>query len=128
MSPDKIIAAARPSLPAMPVLPTTAAFYLMAKTGLSTPNQPAHIATALTMEESKPRALVTILSEYCKGCELCVRACPTGNLTLSDQLNRKGYHPAIFKYEGARGPCSACGICYWVCPDMAISKIGRLGP
>ena len=128
MSPDRLVTAVRPSLPTMPVLPSSVMFYLTAKTGLSTPNQPAHITTAMIMKESKPKALVTILSEYCKGCELCVRACPTGNLTLSDQLNRKGYHPAVFKYEGVRGPCSACGICYWVCPDMAISKIGRLGP
>ncbi len=69
---------------------------------------------------------VTIASELCKGCELCVLACPSGNLSLSDQLNRNGYHPAVFKYEGSHGPCSACGICYWVCPDFSISEIRRI--
>ena len=75
---------------------------------------------------SKPKALVTIIPELCKGCELCIYACPSGNLTLSSGFNGKGYHPAVFTYNGKRGPCTACGICYWVCPDMAISEIRRL--
>ncbi len=128
MTARKLLVSALPSAPTMPILPTTTAFYLTSKTGLSTPNQPVHIATVISQEGRKPKSLVTVLSEYCKGCELCVHACPTGNLSLSDQLNRKGYHPAVFTFEGTHGPCSACGICYWVCPDMAISKVGRLGP
>ena len=72
------------------------------------------------------KAHVTISTELCKGCELCVLACPTGNLSLSDLLNRNGYHPVIFTYEGTSGPCSACGICYWVCPDFSISEIRRI--
>ena len=71
------------------------------------------------------KAHVSIAAELCKGCELCVLACPSGNLSLSDQLNRNGYHPVVFTYEGSRGPCSACGICYWVCPDFSISEIRR---
>lgn len=73
-----------------------------------------------------PKAWVSVISELCKGCELCVHACPSGNLTMSPGLNSKGYHPAVFAYDGKRGPCTACGICYWVCPDMAISEIRRL--
>ena len=73
-----------------------------------------------------PKAWVTIAPELCKGCELCVYACPSGNLTLSSGLNAKGYHPAVFAYQGERGSCTACGICYWVCPDMAVSEIRRL--
>ncbi len=112
----------------MPGLPQTITFYISSKTRISTPNQPAHLATVLAEEKPKPKSVPSIISEYCKGCELCVHACPSGNLSLSEQLNRKGYHPAVFKFEGTHGLCSACGICYWVCPDMAIAKIGRLGP
>jgi 2-oxoglutarate ferredoxin oxidoreductase subunit delta len=75
---------------------------------------------------TQPKALVEVAPELCKGCELCVYACPTGNLVLSRYLNRKGYHPAVFSYDGTRGPCSACGICYWVCPDLAITEVRRL--
>lgn len=77
-------------------------------------------------ELPKPRALVAVVPEFCKGCELCVYACPSGNLTMSPGLNNKGYHRAVFSYNGKRGPCTACGLCYWVCPDMAISEIRRL--
>jgi 2-oxoglutarate ferredoxin oxidoreductase subunit delta len=75
---------------------------------------------------SGPKSLVNINSELCKGCELCIYACPTGNLSLSPELNRKGYHPIIFSFNGTRGPCSACGLCYWVCPDFAIAEIKKL--
>jgi 2-oxoglutarate ferredoxin oxidoreductase subunit delta len=130
MTARRLLSTAMPSAPAIPILPASVEFYLSTKPGITTPNQPVHITTIMAEEEraSKPKSLVMILSEYCKGCELCLHACPTGNLTLSDQLNRKGYHPAVFRYEGTHGPCSACGICYWVCPDMAISKVGRLRP
>ena len=80
----------------------------------------------LGTHNDRPKALVLVVPELCKGCELCVYACPTGNLVLSHSLNKKGYHPAVFSYEGTRGPCTACGICYWVCPDLAIAEIGRL--
>ena len=38
---------------------------------------------------------VTINELVCKGCGLCVRACPKSVLALSKtKLNAKGYHPA----------------------------------
>lgn len=80
----------------------------------------------LEAPRTQPKALVEVAPELCKGCELCVYACPSGNLVLSHSLNRKGYHPAVFSYDGTRGPCSACGICYWVCPDLAIREVRRL--
>lgn len=39
---------------------------------------------------------VTINENLCKGCGLCVRACPKGVLALAkDKLNAKGYHPSV---------------------------------
>jgi len=72
------------------------------------------------------KSLVVIDSGKCKGCELCVVACPEGNLELSSSLNQSGYHPVIFSYTGKRGDCTACGICYWVCPDFAIAEVKSL--
>ena len=38
---------------------------------------------------------LTINEERCKGCGLCVRACPKKLLQISKtKLNAKGYHPA----------------------------------
>jgi len=55
---------------------------------------------------------------YCKGCELCVAACPQGVLELdSSRLTSKGYHPAHIFKDG----CTGCAICAVVCPDSAIT-------
>ena len=55
---------------------------------------------------------------YCKGCELCVEACPKDVLALDmDQLTPKGYHPAKLIAEG----CTGCIICAVICPEAAIT-------
>jgi len=72
------------------------------------------------------KSVVIIDSEICKGCGLCVAACPQKNLKLSPTLNRIGYHPVEFHYHGEKNDCTACGICYWVCPDFAIAEVRRL--
>jgi 2-oxoglutarate ferredoxin oxidoreductase subunit delta len=60
---------------------------------------------------------VKILTEYCKGCELCVAACPKGILEMSSELTEIGVRPARPK-EGAA--CTGCTLCCQVCPDAAI--------
>jgi 2-oxoglutarate ferredoxin oxidoreductase subunit delta len=72
---------------------------------------------------SQPRAFVKVLEERCKACEVCVVSCPSGNLKLSNKLNRAGFHPVEFNYRGSKGECTGCAICYWVCPDFAIGEI-----
>lgn len=55
---------------------------------------------------------------YCKGCELCVQACPQDVLSLDmDRLTSKGYHPVHLHAEG----CTGCAICAVVCPDVALT-------
>jgi 2-oxoglutarate ferredoxin oxidoreductase subunit delta len=69
------------------------------------------------------RANVEIQEELCKACELCVVSCPSGNLRISAKLNHAGFHPVEFSYQGSKGVCTGCAICYWVCPDFAISEV-----
>ena len=64
---------------------------------------------------SKVRGAVVIDKEACKGCELCVIACPTDVLQLHEQVNSKGYNPA---YTVNHAACTGCKICALVCPDM----------
>ncbi len=60
----------------------------------------------------------TVYEDICKGCQLCVRACPKKILQLSPtKINPKGYHPAEITDEAA---CIACAACARTCPDMAI--------
>lgn len=61
---------------------------------------------------------LTISELVCKGCGLCVRACPKGVLALSKtKLNAKGYHPAEVFDQAA---CIGCASCARTCPDVAI--------
>jgi 2-oxoglutarate ferredoxin oxidoreductase subunit delta len=64
-----------------------------------------------------PKGRIEVNEYYCKGCELCVEACPQGVLQLTpERINMKGYHPAEMLSKG----CTGCGICAIVCPEAAI--------
>lgn len=55
---------------------------------------------------------------YCKGCELCVDACPQHVMALDmERLTPKGYHPAFLQKDG----CTGCAICSIVCPEAALT-------
>lgn len=61
---------------------------------------------------------VTIFEDQCKGCGLCVRACPKGVLEIAkSHLNAKGYYPAEVAHQEN---CIACKSCALTCPDVAI--------
>ncbi len=62
---------------------------------------------------------LTIDENRCKGCGLCVRACPKQLLMLAEhKLNEKGYHPAEITDMAA---CVACASCARTCPDAVIT-------
>jgi len=56
--------------------------------------------------------------EKCKGCGLCVDACPNGVLRMSAEINRDGYYKVVV--ENSEKDCTGCGNCYIVCPDVCI--------
>ena len=62
---------------------------------------------------AKARGLVAVNVEECKGCSLCVEACPVDVLHLAESFNTQGYSPAEYDGEG----CTGCGICYYACPE-----------
>jgi len=63
------------------------------------------------------RGTVTIDIETCKGCELCVEACPQESLELSPSINKQGYHFAVLIKDN----CTGCVNCALVCPDAVIT-------
>ncbi len=64
-------------------------------------------------------AKVTFNTELCKGCGLCVEACPKKILAIAkDQINTKGHSPAIMINQDA---CIACAFCATMCPDCVIT-------
>ena len=64
-----------------------------------------------------PKGRIVVDEVICKGCSLCVEACPQDVLTLAVRINSKGYHPAEQSTDG----CTGCGICATVCPEAAIT-------
>ncbi len=56
-----------------------------------------------------------IAAERCKGCELCIGACPQHVLALDERIvNPLGYHP--IRLTDPAG-CTSCALCARVCPD-----------
>ncbi len=58
----------------------------------------------------------------CKGCGLCVEACPPRVIGMSERLNHYGYRTATYAGIG----CTGCGICFMVCPEPGAITVLRL--
>ena len=50
---------------------------------------------------AKFKGAIVVNQERCKGCRLCVVACPANVLAMSKQVNAKGYNFAIMENEDA---------------------------
>jgi len=71
-----------------------------------------------------PRGEVHIIADRCKGCGFCIEYCPKGVLAMSEEFNRKGYHPPKVIKEGE---CVNCNLCEMICPDFAIFSVSADG-
>ena len=64
-------------------------------------------------------AKVTFATDLCKGCGLCVTACPQGIITLSrEKINQTGHSPAEVT-DGSKS--IGCAFCATMCPDCVIT-------
>ena len=64
-------------------------------------------------------AKITIRTERCKGCGLCVTACPKKILILAqDKINPKGHHPAEITDQEQ---CIGCAFCATMSADVVIT-------
>jgi 2-oxoglutarate ferredoxin oxidoreductase subunit delta len=59
------------------------------------------------------RGDIKISEHLCKGCGLCIEACPAKVLIQGDSLNRQGYYAAFYPGSG----CTGCGVCFYICPE-----------
>ena len=65
------------------------------------------------------RGFVKFNGDRCKGCELCVFACPKKLIGIGgESVNALGYHTAVIENMDE---CTACANCALMCPDGAIS-------
>ena len=68
---------------------------------------------------AKMKGVVVVNTERCKGCNLCVVACPLHILALAGKrVNKKGYH---YAEQTDKGLCNGCASCAIVCPDGCIT-------
>jgi 2-oxoglutarate ferredoxin oxidoreductase subunit delta len=68
--------------------------------------------TGLTTIRSTGTVVIDV--EACKGCDLCVDACPKDVLVMTtDQVNTRGY-----RYPQLLPGCIACKACAQICPDF----------
>jgi 2-oxoglutarate ferredoxin oxidoreductase subunit delta len=73
-------------------------------------------------EQRTSRGTLVIDTEKCKGCELCVAACPPNVLEMSTAVNEMGY-----RYPELSPGCTGCTACQMVCPDFVFA-VYRLIP
>lgn len=72
--------------------------------------------------EKQDRGLLQVDVNECKGCGLCIEACPPKVIQLSEHLNRYGYRTATYLGRG----CTGCGICFMACPEPGAITVLRL--
>ena len=70
--------------------------------------------------ERRTTGTVTIDVERCKGCELCIAACPPNVLSMSTAVNSSG-----FRYPELSDGCTGCTACQLICPDY-VFEVYRL--
>jgi 2-oxoglutarate ferredoxin oxidoreductase subunit delta len=70
------------------------------------------------------RGLIRVDTNECKGCGLCIEACPPKFMALSESLNHYGYRTATYAGAG----CTGCGICFLACPEPGAITVLRLDP
>ena len=68
---------------------------------------------------AKVKGAVVVNTERCKGCELCVVACPTNALDMNrHEVNNKGYN---YVFVSDADACIGCANCGFVCPDGCLT-------
>ena len=73
------------------------------------------------MAETTTANRVEIDPAQCKGCRVCVEACPRKCLAIGSEINDLGYPYARF----AKAECAACGICFYVCPEFGAITVHK---
>ena len=72
--------------------------------------------------EKQDRGVLRVDVDECKGCGLCIEACPPKVIGMNERLNHFGYRTAFYAGSG----CTGCGICFLVCPEPGAITVYRV--
>lgn len=68
----------------------------------------------MSVQTAKTRGHVVINTEACKGCDLCIDACPPDVLVMTThEVNSRGY-----RFPLLLPGCTGCKACSQICPDF----------
>jgi 2-oxoglutarate ferredoxin oxidoreductase subunit delta len=68
----------------------------------------------MTAHSVQTRGTLVIDTEACKGCDLCIGACPVDALVMTtNQVNTRGY-----RFPLLLAGCTGCTACSQICPDF----------
>ena len=77
----------------------------------------------MAVKNGLQHAKVVVREDECKGCALCIEACPENVLFEKSTFNHMGFHPAEYTGEG----CSGCGYCFYQCPEPGAKTVYKKG-
>lgn len=61
---------------------------------------------------------ISIDKTYCKGCGICIKACPKCVFAMSEERQSFG---SLIPYPAQKEKCSGCKLCEMLCPDGCIT-------
>ena len=67
--------------------------------------------------EKKKAVNIRLNQKWCKGCYICLEACPKKVYEKSSEVSEKGFHPVLAAHPEL---CTRCLQCEMLCPDLAI--------
>ncbi len=67
---------------------------------------------------AKVKGAIVIDIERCKGCSVCIPACPQDVIQIAKEVNGKGYQ---YAFPAIHDACTGCINCAIVCPDGVIT-------
>ena len=67
--------------------------------------------------KKKKKATIHINQNWCKGCYICIEACPKKVFDKASEVSEKGFFPVIVARPE---DCTTCLQCEMLCPDLAI--------
>ncbi|MBU1205423.1 MAG: 4Fe-4S binding protein [Proteobacteria bacterium] len=74
--------------------------------------------TGLPVKEKKKKPTrIHINQKWCKGCYICLEACPKKVFEKSPEVAEKGFNPVVVAHSEQ---CTHCWQCEMLCPDLAI--------